>query len=253
MPVLLEILKNLLIKLPPVKSFAKKGHVTGVNQSDKGVETIYNLYNKYSDFKNKDVIELGPGHTYGVACMIKQAGAKSVSIIDIEKYISRQVLIDNPFLNYIIYEGNEMPIPDRNYDLVLSYTVYEHLRNPEMTIRETHRILRNGGMAVHLIDLGDHIYYGPKGNADKVLNCLRYSKKVWNLMSKNRSIYVNRLRQSEWIDMHKNAGFEIVETKPVINDRIKNLYENGGVQYLSRYKPEDRYVSALLLILKKNN
>ena len=51
MPVLLEILKNLLIKLPPVKSFAKKRHVTGVNQSDKGVETIYNLYNKYSDFK----------------------------------------------------------------------------------------------------------------------------------------------------------------------------------------------------------
>ena len=253
MPVLLEIIKNLLIQLPPVKVFAKKRHVTGVNQSPQGVDTIYNLYSKYADFKNKDVIELGPGHTYGVACKIKESGAKSVSIIDIEKYIPEKVLFENPYLNYIIYKGNEMPVPENSYDIVLSYTVYEHLRNPEMTIHETHRILRNGGMAVHLIDLGDHTYYGPKGNPDKVFNCLRYSKTVWNMMSMDRSIYVNRLRQSEWIDMHKNAGFEIVETKPVINDRIKNLYENGGVQYLSRYKPEDRYVSALLLILKKNN
>ncbi len=251
MPVIPEILKNLLIQLPPVKAMAKKKHITGVNQSEGGIDTIYNLYNKYADFSNKDVIELGPGHTYGVACKIKESGAKSISIIDIEKYIPEKVLIENPFLNYIIYQGNEMPVQEKSCDLILSYTVYEHLRNPEMTIKETYRILKNGGIAVHLIDLGDHLYYGAKGNPDKVFNCLRYSKAVWNLMSMNRSIYVNRLRQSDWIRMHQNAGFEIVETVPAINDHIKNLYENGRLQYLSKYKPEDRYVSGLLLILRK--
>jgi hypothetical protein len=122
-----------------------------------------------------------------------------------------------------------------------------------MTVSETFRILRNGGVAVHLIDLGDHLYYGPKGNPDKVLNCLRYSKRVWNMMSLNRSVYVNRLRQSEWIELHKNAGFEIVCAEPITNNHIKNLFENGGVQYLSKFKPEDRFISGLLLVAKKNN
>jgi SAM-dependent methyltransferase len=251
MAILTEILKNLLIKLPPVKAIAKKRHVTGVNQSDEGIDTIFNLYNKHTDFINKDVIELGPGHTYGVACKIQKSGAKSISIIDIEKYIPDNVLMENSFLNYIIYKGNEMPVAEKSYDVALSYTVYEHLRNPEMTVRETFRILRNGGIAVHLIDLGDHLYYGSKGDPDKVLNCLRYSKRVWNLMSINRSIYVNRLRQSEWIELHKNAGFEIVYAEPIINNHIKNIFENGGVQYLSKFNPADRFASALLLIVRK--
>ncbi len=251
MTILFEMLKNLLIKLPPVKAIAKRTHVTGVNQSDEGVDKIYNVYNKHADFNNKDIIELGPGHTYGVACKIKKAGARSISIIDIEKYIPDSVLSEHRYLNHIIYKGNEMPIADNSYDIVLSYTVYEHLRNPEMTINETYRILRKGGLAVHLVDLGDHIFYGANANPDKVLNCLRYSKTIWNMMSINRGVYVNRLRQSEWIDLHKNAGFEIAHTEPLIDNHLKNLYEKGGLQYLSKYKPEDRFVTSFLLVVRK--
>jgi SAM-dependent methyltransferase len=251
MVILYEILKNILIKFPLVKSLAKRKHKTGVNNSKDGINTIYNLYNKYTDLAGKDVIELGPGHTYGVACKIKEAGARSVVIIDIEKNIPDDVLEKNSFLNYILYEGNEMPVGHESYDVVLSYTVYEHLRNPLMTIKETYRILREGGVAVHLIDLGDHLYYGNNNNPDKIFNCLRYSERVWNMMSYNRSIYVNRLRQSEWIKLHEDAGFEILLVKTGYNDHIKKLFEKGEHQYLNRIKPEDRFISSILLVAKK--
>jgi ubiquinone/menaquinone biosynthesis C-methylase UbiE len=247
----IEIAKNLLIKIPFIKERAKKKHVTGVNQSEEGINMILELYKKYTDFENKDVIELGPGHTYGVACKIKEAGAKSISIIDIEKYITDKVLEENKDLNYIIYDGNRMPLKDESHDVVLSYTVFEHLRNPVVTVKETYRILRKGGVAVHLIDMGDHMYYGEKGNPDRIFDCMRYSEFIWNAMSINRSTFVNRLRPSEWVDMHKQTGFEVLKTESKDNERIKSLFEEGKVQYLAKLKPDDRFKSYLLIVLKK--
>jgi len=70
-------------------------------------------------------------------------------------------------------------------------------------------------------------------------------------MSFDRSIYVNRLRQSEWIKLHEDAGFEILQVDQKNNEYIKNLFEKGAVQYLKKIKPEDRFVSAILLIVRK--
>lgn len=247
----LEIIKNFSIRIPFVKHYAKKRHITGVNQSEEGIKRIVEMYKRYTDFNGKDVIELGPGHTYGVACKIKEAGANSVSIIDIEKYIQDEVLQKHNYLDYIIYNGNDMPLADGSYDLALSNTVYEHLRNPEKTVSETYRILRKGGVVIHLIDLCDHMFYGTSFVNDKAFNCLRYSRGVWNMMSYNRSIYVNRLRQSEWVSLHERQGFTILQKEITINEHVKDLYKGGSLKYLSKYKPEDRFISSILLVAKK--
>lgn len=249
MPVITEIAKNYLIKVPFVKKMAKKRHVTGFNQSAEGIQTIFDTYSRFTGFADKQVIELGPGHTWGVAKKIKEAGAASVSIIDIERYIPDAVMNENPWLNYIIYPGGPMPLPADQFDLVLSYTVYEHLRQPETTIRETFRILKKGGLAIHLIDLGDHMHYGL--DPAKQFNCLRYGKKTWELMSRNRSIYVNRLRVSEWRSLHEKAGFSIVEEIPHIDAYSRELFEKGQLQYLRPLKPEDRFASNLLIVVRK--
>lgn len=249
MPVITEIAKNYLIKVPFVKAMAKKRHVTGFNQSEEGINTIYDTYAAYTDFAGKQVIELGPGHTWGVAKKMKEAGAAEVSIIDIEKYVPDTVLHENPWLNYIIYPGGEMPLPEGGFDLVVSFTVYEHLRQPETTIRETYRILKKGGLAIHLIDLGDHMHYGL--DPAKQFNCLRFGKKTWELMSMNRSIYVNRLRVSDWRKLHQEAGFTIVQEKPLIDEFSKDLFAKGKLQYLSKLTAEDRFASNLLLVVRK--
>lgn len=251
MIVLKEIAKNFLIRFPFVSRFAKHRHITGVNQSPDGVKIIFDVYKKYAAFEGKDVLELGPGHTWGVAAEMKKAGARSVTIIDIENYIEAETLKEHPYINYIIYDGNEMPLDDKSADLIVSYTVYEHLRNPGTTVSETFRILRDNGMAVHWIDLGDHLHYGADADPSMLFDCLRYSERTWNLMTKNRGSYVNRLRMSDWINISKEAGFTILHALPVINNGVKEIFEKGGVQYLKNIRPEDRFASHLLLVLKK--
>jgi len=249
MPVITEIAKNYLIKLPFIKRMAKKKHVTGFNQAEEGINKIFDTYSAFTNFNGKKVIEIGPGHTWGVAKKIKEAGSEAVSIIDIEKYVPDAVLQDNPWLDYIIYPGGEMPLPEEQFDIVQSFTVYEHLRQPETTIRETFRILKKGGLAIHLIDLGDHMYYGI--DPAKQFNCLRYGKKTWELMSMNRSIYVNRIRVSGWRKLHQDAGFTIIEEKPHIDEYCQGLYANGKLKYLSNFFPEDRFASNLMLVARK--
>jgi ubiquinone/menaquinone biosynthesis C-methylase UbiE len=249
--VIKEMIKNILIKIPFAKKIAKRNHITGVNQTEEGINKIYETYTKYVGIKNKNVIELGPGHTYGVACKIKEEGANSVSIIDIERYVFEETLQKYPYLNYIIYNGKDMPVHSESMDVALSYTVYEHLRDPEKTVSETYRILKKGGVVVHFIDLCDHMFYGPNWNEDKILNCLRYSKTVWSMMSYNRSVYVNRLRQSEWVSLHKEKGFSIEHIEAATNANIENLFSEGKLKYLLKYKPEDRFISNILLVARK--
>ncbi len=249
MPIIIEIVKNCLIKVPFIKEIAKKRHVTGFNQSEEGIRTIFETYRRYTGFEGKNVIELGPGHTWGPAKKMKEAGAASVSIIDIERYIPDTVLGENPWLNYIMYPGGTMPLAAEQFDLVLSYTVYEHLRQPETTIRETFRILKKGGLAVHLIDLGDHLHFGH--DPSKQFNCLRFGNTTWDLMSRNRSIYVNRIRKSGWRKLHREAGFTIVEEKDIIDEYSRTLFEKGGLAYLAKLEPEDRFVSNLILVVRK--
>ena len=249
MSILIEIAKNILIKLPFVKAIAKRRHVTGFNQSVEGIKKIFDTYNQFASFNGKNVIEIGPGHTWGVAEQIMKAGAASVTIIDIERYIPDSVILQNQWLNYKIYSGGNMPLPSEYYDLVLSYTVYEHLRQPEITVQETFRILKKGGMAIHLIDLGDHRYFGI--DRTKLFDCLRYGKKLWNLMSWNRSIYVNRIRVSGWRTLHLRAGFTIEKEITQLDDYSKRLFEDGKLRYLRSLVSEDRFASGLLLVLRK--
>lgn len=251
MEALIEILKNQIIKIPAIKQYAKKFHVTGINQSIEGLNHVFDFYQNRVDFKNKNVIEIGPGHTHGIACKIKEAGANKISIIDIEKYISDDILKKYNYLDYIIYDGNIMPVKNDEYDLVISYTVFEHLRNPQKTISETFRILKKGGIAVHMIDLCDHMFYGKNFNPDKAFNCLKYNKRIWEMMSYNRSVYVNRLRSSEWVSLHQEAGFKIEKTENIIDNHTKQLFESGKLKYLNKLKPEDRFVSNIILVARK--
>ena len=152
-----------------MRKIVKRGYITGENHSAAGVRTILELYSKNAGFAGKDVLELGPGHTWGVAAEMYKEGARLVTIIDIENYIPAEILQAHPYISYIIYDGDVMPLEDLSADLVVSYTVFEHLRSPDTTVAETFRVLREGGMAVHWIDLGDHLQFWPGGGSGHVV------------------------------------------------------------------------------------
>ena len=247
MNVLKEIIKNQLIKLPAVRRKAQQTHITGLNENMNAVEEVVQFYKQYIDPAGKTILELGPGQTYQVAQRLQEEGAK-LSIADIDQYLDPK-LIKDLGLDYRIYDGKTLPFNNASFDIIVSYTVYEHIRYPKITVDETFRLLKSGGEVVHLVDLGDHFSYGV--NEDLLFNCLKYPKRIWNAMTWNRSSFVNRLRQSEWMKLHEDAGFTIIQKEVGESEHIKKLYDSGKVQYLNKYGVADRFASKIALYCKK--
>ena len=49
---------------------------------------------------------------------------------------------------FVTYDGYELPFPDRSFPLVYSYQVLEHVRKPELALREVARVLEPDGLFI---------------------------------------------------------------------------------------------------------
>jgi len=83
----------------------------------------------------------------------------------------------------------------------------------------------------------------------KQFDCLRYPEWLWNLMRWNRSSYVNRLRQSEWLDLFKRTGFVLRAKETSIREDVTPLL--SSLPYLQGYSYEDAVTSALTVCCEK--
>jgi hypothetical protein len=98
-------------------------------------------------------------------------------------------------------------IPDASVDFVWSQAVLEHVRLRDFaeTCRQLRRVMRDGAVASHRVDLKDHLGGG--------LDNLRFSERVWEspLMA-NSGFYTNRIRYREMLSILEQAGFNIAST-----------------------------------------
>jgi ubiquinone/menaquinone biosynthesis C-methylase UbiE len=197
----------------------------------------------------KDVLEIGPGHTLEVLERVKAAGAKSCTAIDVVDYLSPALAREKQII-YVVYDGRAMPLLAESIDLICSYTALEHVRDPFMTVQECFRILRPGGRLVSVIDLGDHSFYGKNTSyPDRVFHCLRYSEWLWNLMRWNRSSYVNRLRQSDWVRLFTEAGFVMRVHEATVSDHTVRFLPQ--LRYLHKYQYDDAVTAVLTVCIEK--
>jgi SAM-dependent methyltransferase len=98
-----------------------------------------------------------------------------------------------------------------SYDVVVSAGVFEHLPRgavPEY-VRDTYRLLKPGGYAVHSINTTDHLHLYDRTASPK--NYLRYSASQWALFFENEVQYINRLQRCEWLTIFDQAGFTCIE------------------------------------------
>jgi len=89
--------------------------------------------------------------------------------------------------------------------------VLEHI--PEKLIpgilKEAHRIIKPGGLMCNTIGLHDHFITFDK--TITAVNFLKYSDPIWKFYNLNKMVYLNRLRNHQYVEMITKAGFEIVE------------------------------------------
>jgi SAM-dependent methyltransferase len=242
-----EILQNWLMGFGWVARCARRYHSTGINADPQEARKVFDYFVRYSPVSGKDILEIGPGQTLEVLEYALTQGARSCAAADVAEYVSEE-RARRSGITYRLYDGRALPFESEQFDLIWSYTVFEHLRFPETTVAECCRVLRKGGLFIAQIDLGDHSSY-VSGDPSRLFECLKYPRWLWDLMKWNRSSYVNRLRKSEWLRLFDHAGFCIRSCEAQENEEIKRLLPQ--LTYLHAYPPEDAVTNGILVCTER--
>lgn len=122
--------------------------------------------------------------------------------------------------------SDRMPLPDNSVDLVYSVATFEHLPKTKETVEEVRRVLVDGGLTIHEIDMSYHRHY------PNPLEMLKYPEEEWQVITNQygeglgvedieqrkykSEIYCNRLRTSDFVACFEQCDFEVLEVKPVV-------------------------------------
>jgi SAM-dependent methyltransferase len=178
----------------------------------------------------KSVMELGPGDSLLTALVAKAAGSERTWLVDGGDFAARTMAPYVSMTKFLHANGFETPwqdalssfesmtyacnfnyltdgmesikrIPSGSVHFCFSNAVLEHIPRCEFEefVSELSRVLAPEGIAVHRIDLTDHL-----GGS---LNNLRFSDSVWESDFFRRSgFYTNRLRFSEVTKAFQKSG-----------------------------------------------
>ncbi len=98
-------------------------------------------------------------------------------------------------------DATRMTFPDTCFDLVCSWSAFEHIENPRLALEEVARVLRPGGVAY----LAIHLYTSHSGSHDpRTMSTEGVSPPYWphlrpaHRASVRPNCYVNEVRLDEW-------------------------------------------------------
>jgi SAM-dependent methyltransferase len=96
----------------------------------------------------------------------------------------------------------DIPIPGNAFDLITSVSVLEHVMEPDAVVRRMAELLKDGGHALHGVDLRDHqSFWDP-------LHFLTMSPGDYAKINTE-----NRLRLSDWLALFDRHGFELIDQR----------------------------------------
>lgn len=129
----------------------------------------------------------------------------------------RGFLESNGFVYLAPCDCRHLALEDSSLDAITSRSVFEHISRPVIAeiLKESYRLLTPGGLVCHFIDNSDHWQHGDKTISR--VNFLRFSDRAFRFTHLNSLNYQNRLRHSEYVDMLRAAGFEIVRAEPRVD------------------------------------
>jgi SAM-dependent methyltransferase len=178
-------------------------------------------------------VELGPGDSMASALIGHVLGASRSWLVDAGRYATTSVeayrriaaalrsrgwpigsglaagstesMLEHCNARYLVDGIDSMArIPSASVDYGFSNAVLEHVpaEHFDRMVSEWARILRPGAVALHRVDLKDHLGGG--------LNNLRFSDAMWDSSLFRRSgFYTNRIRYGDIIDRFRSAGFAV--------------------------------------------
>jgi hypothetical protein len=136
-------------------------------------------------------------------------------------------------------------------DLVFSNSVLEHVPREAIggLMRESFRVLRAGGLAMHNIGCNDH--YAFFDRSISFVNFLQYGEREWRLWN-NTIQYQNRMRAPEFVELAMQAGFEIVRTATHVRPGTLQALDRMRIApEFSRFSREEVAATTLDFVCRK--
>jgi hypothetical protein len=259
---ILKSIKNNL-KIWVKFSIGKKEHIAGkrfFNHSEEEVieviNTVYNNYKKYGDIgdnfiKNKKILEIGPGDSFGVALNFMFAGAKEVICYDKfyanrnenllkevykkmfkkqSKYTFTKLFNKNLFpkqpIKYYYGKGIEevklevgTDFYKDKFDLIISNQVLQEIYNPKPAFKKMIDLLNVKGKMIHHIDFEPYNYF--KSHSKVEYDFLTYNSFIYKWMVNKRGMS-NRKRITEYIhflDSFSNIKYKFLVYSSFLNKK----------------------------------
>jgi SAM-dependent methyltransferase len=158
------------------------------------------------------VRQLGPvlNDGFGLsAAELKRAQSLIEEIVKVESFAELYKLLG---FEYVVESsGSLAQFSSGSFQLVVSGGVLEHVKREALPtlIRDTGRILKPGGWAIHSIDTADHLEHYDRKVSPKMY--LSFSEGTWARLFENEVQYINRMQRGEWLELFKSNGFELIE------------------------------------------
>lgn len=96
-------------------------------------------------FSGTDLLEIGSGTGYQLSLLSERC--RSVTGVDLPASTYAQSRI----MPIVDYDGERLPFADKSFDVIFSSSVLEHVTDLPNFHREMHRVLRDDGIAVHIV------------------------------------------------------------------------------------------------------
>jgi SAM-dependent methyltransferase len=277
--------QNYAMRIAPLRWLARRFHRTGAMDApeiviDRAVRIVEAARAGGTPIVGARVVEIGPGHTLGLAMSLLLTGAARVEAVDTVRYAVSQPdprsftelwrrateagLVDRTNvadpeaelaraaarLEYRVVDGREgWPFPEQSKDIVYSFSVLEHVRDLRGLLEESARVLRPGGLSIHTIDLRDHYNLGPGENW---LEFLEFDDRQWERMTSARSAWCNRMRAPELRALFAEI-FELVEFTEHTDDLPPDFDRRRIASRFRRFDLDELSVSSVSVVARKRD
>lgn len=150
-------------------------------------------------------------------------------------------------------DTRNLPIRDGSQDVVVSRLVLQHIPKEILPgiICETNRVLKEGGIAIHKINLHDE--YAQDDPESGAINFLKFPSWFWNTFINNRIKFVNQNRYPYYLRLFEDAGFHIVALQKKIDEKsYKSIHKMKIAKEFENYSEKELATINLIAVLEKN-
>jgi ubiquinone/menaquinone biosynthesis C-methylase UbiE len=99
--------------------------------------------------QGREVLDAACGTGYGAEILVREGGAAKVDGFDVSTAAVTEACArfgGNGRLVFRVADVTALPVPDRSYDVYVSYETIEHIRDDRRFLEEAARLLRPGGL-----------------------------------------------------------------------------------------------------------